>query len=93
MVMLPKPGKDHTRVEDWRPVVLANTVRKLVEKLQEREELWHERAFAGREGRGAIDSVMLMNMLMEQHPAEEVIGRDAQSAFNTLKLHLRDFIL
>jgi len=90
MVMLPKPGKDHERVKGWRPIVLANTVGKLAEKviaqeLQEREMLWHERAFAGRKGRGAVDSVMLMAMIMEKHPEGEVIGRDAQSAFNTLR--------
>jgi len=90
MIMLPKPGKDHSRVKGWRPIVLANTVGKLAEKivaqkLQEKEELWHERAFAGRKGRGAIDSVMVMKMLMEKHPAGEIIGRDAQSAFNTLR--------
>jgi len=90
MVMLLKPGKDQTRVRGWRPIVLANTVSKLAEKivaqeLQEREELWHEGAFAGRKGRGAIDSVMLMNMIREKHPEGEIIGRDAQSAFNTLR--------
>jgi len=36
-------------------------------------------------GRGAIDSVMLMAMLMEKHPEGELIGRDAQSIFNTLR--------
>ena len=65
MVMIPKPGKDHTAVKGWRPIVLASTVGKLAEKLvalelQAHEELWHERAFAGRKGRGAMDSVMLM---------------------------------
>jgi len=25
MVMIPKPGKDHTAVKGWRPIVLANT--------------------------------------------------------------------
>lgn len=70
--------------------MLANTVGKLAEKiiaqeLQEREELWHESAFAGRKGRGAMDNVMLMSMIMEKHPEGEIIGRDAQSAFNTLR--------
>jgi len=90
MVMLPKPGKDHTKVKGWRPIVLANTTGKLAQKivaqkLQEKDELWHERSYVGRKGRGAIDSVMLMKMLMEKHPAGEVIGRDASSAFNSLK--------
>jgi len=108
MVMIPKPGKDHTVVKGWRPIVLANVVGKLAEKLvalalQEHEELWHERAFAGRKGRGAIDSVMLMAYIAEQQPAGVIVGRDAQSAFNTVQrghvrkilkdhTHLRDFI-
>lgn len=29
MVMVPKPGKDHTVVKGWRPIVLANTIGKL----------------------------------------------------------------
>ena len=33
MVMIPKPGKDHTMVKGWRPIVLANTVGKLAEKV------------------------------------------------------------
>jgi len=98
MIMLPKPGKDHTKVKGWRPIVLANTTGKLAEKLvaaqlQEREHLWHERAFAGRKGRGAIDSVMLMAMIMEKHKEGEIIGRDAQSAFNTLRRdHVRTLL-
>ena len=77
-VMIPKTSKDHTRVNGWRPIVLANTVGKLVEKmvaqeLQTREELWHARALAGRKGREAVDSVMLMAMLMEKYPDGEVI--------------------
>jgi len=31
MVMIPKPGKDHTAVKGWWPIVLANVVRKLAE--------------------------------------------------------------
>ena len=33
IVMIPKPGKDHSKVKGWRPIVLANTVGKLGEKL------------------------------------------------------------
>ena len=92
MVMIPKPGKDHTQVKGWRPIVLANVAGKLVEKLvaeeiQQHEDLWHERAFAGRKGRGAMDSVMLMAYIAEQNPAGVIIGRDAQSAFNTVRRH------
>jgi len=31
--MLPKLGKDHTKVKGWRPIVLANTTGKLAEKI------------------------------------------------------------
>lgn len=90
MVMLLKPGKDHTWVKGWHPIVLANTMGKLAEMLsaqesQAREELWHERAFAGRKGRGAIDTVMLMKMIMEKQPEGEATSRDAQPASNTLR--------
>jgi len=53
MVMIPKPGKDHAAVRGWRPIVLANTVSKLAEKiiaqeLQKRQENMLSRG--GREG-------------------------------------------
>ena len=66
MVMMPKPGKNHTKLKGWRPIVLLNTIGKLAEKmvaekLMKEKSLFHERAFAGRKWRGAIDSVMLMD--------------------------------
>jgi len=54
-------------------------------ELQKKKELWHERAFAGRKGRGAMDSIMLMAYIAEKHPEGVIIGRDAQSAFNTVR--------
>ena len=65
MAMISKPGRDHSKVKGWRPIVLANTVGKLGEKLigedlQEIKEVWHERCFGGRKGRGPMDSVMLL---------------------------------
>lgn len=38
--------------------------------------LWHKRAFAGRKGRGVVGSIILMSMIMEEHPEGEVVGRD-----------------
>lgn len=88
MVMIPKVGKDHSKVKGWRPIVLLNTVGKLADKLVaedlgHRRELFHERAFAGRKGRGAIDSVMLMDELRRK-VGGHVYGRDIKSAFNSL---------
>jgi len=33
MVMIPKPGKEHSKVKGWRPIVLLNTVGKLANKV------------------------------------------------------------
>jgi len=88
MVMIPKPGKDHSKVKAWRPIVLLNVVGKLADKvvvqeMGKRKELFHERAFVGRKGIGAIDSVMLMDEIRRE-VGGEVYGRDIKSAFNSL---------
>ena len=88
MVMIPKPGKEHSRVKGWRPIVLLNVLGKLADKVVahevgKRRELFHKRAFAGRKGRGAIDSVMLMDEIRKE-TGGEVYGRDIKSAFNFL---------
>jgi len=48
-----------------------------------RRDLFHERAFAGRKGRGTVDSVMLMDVLRKE-TGGDVYGRDIRSAFNSL---------
>jgi len=88
IVIIPKPGKDHSKVKGWRPIVLLNVLGKLADKvvaheLGKRRELFHKRAFAGRKGRGAIDSVMLMDQIRKE-TGGEVYGRDIKSAFNSL---------
>ena len=51
--------------------------------LQEIEELWHKNAFAGRKGRGVIDSVMLIDHL--RGPVRKnVYRRNIHSAFNSI---------
>lgn len=88
IVMIPKLGKDHTKIKGWRPIVLANTVGKWCEKLiaqdlQDQDQLWHPLSFAGRKGRGAIDSVMLMDQLRKE-TGGTVYGKDIKSAFNSI---------
>ena len=84
MVMIPKPGKDHTEVKGWRPIVLSKLGEKLkAEDLQAIEELCHDRSFAGREGRGASDSVMSMDKLRKETGGDDH-GRDIPSAFNSI---------
>ena len=84
--IIPKPGKDHTKVKGWRPIVLANTVgeKLIAEDVQDMEELWHERVFARTKGAGAMDSVMLMDRLRGKETGRNVHGRDIQSAFNSI---------
>jgi len=65
-----------------------NTVGKMADKvvgegLMSKENLFHERGFAWRNGRRAIDSVMLMDELGRETEGE-VYGRDIKSAFNSL---------
>lgn len=86
--MIPKPGRDKSKVKGWRPIVLLNVVGKLADKvvageIMKKEELFHERAFAGRKGRGAIDSVMLMDEIRKE-TGGDVYGGDVKSAFNSL---------
>jgi len=49
MVMIPKTGKDHSKVKGWRPIVLANAVGKLAEKIIA-GELQNDRSQAGGAG-------------------------------------------
>ena len=68
---------------------MANTVRKLgesliAEHLQDIGDIWRGRAFGGRKGRGAMDSVMIMDQLRRKHPGKHVHGRDIHSAFNSI---------
>ena len=64
IVMIPKPNKDHTQVKGWRPIVLANTSGKLQDKiiankLQRMTHLFHPLQYGSRQGRSAIDALMI----------------------------------
>ena len=55
----------------------------MAQQLGKKRELFHERAFAGRKGREAIDLVMLMDDIRRE-VGGEVCGRDIKSAFYSL---------
>ena len=98
ITMIPKPGKDRALVKSWRPITLSNTIGKLTEKLvaeevQSHEELWHKIAFAGRKGRGAMDSVMLAKNMLEENDDLRMVGRDIRSALNGLRADITAEIL
>ena len=71
IVITTNPGTNRTKAKGWRPIVLANTVGKMREEIiaqvaQTIPELWDHEAFAGRKGRGPIDSVMLLHRLSKE---------------------------
>jgi len=65
MVMIPKPSKDLSKLKGWRPIVLANTIGKLCDKvvanrLQRHPELMHQLQYGSRKGRSATDAMMII---------------------------------
>jgi len=88
MIMISKQGQDDGKVKEWRPIVLTNTVGKLADKVVAevqctRKTFSRQRVFAGRKGKGEIDSVMLMEVL-RKGMGGKVYGRDIKSAFNSM---------
>jgi len=74
-------------VKGWRPIVLLNTIRKLGDKVLaelmiKKKDLFHKRTFARRKGKGAIDSVMLMDEIRKE-VGGDIYGRDIKSAFKS----------
>ena len=71
MVMIPKPGKDITKVKWWRPIVLSNYIAKLSEKvvaerIQRIKEVFHRLQFGNLKTRLAIDSMMGMKAVIRE---------------------------
>ena len=97
MVMIRKPGKDWTRLNGFRPIVLANCVRKLSEKavaeIIQCLPVFHHLTFGSRMGRAAIDVAMATHHLVRKAQIESrpqakrgnyatLLGMDVISAFN-----------
>ena len=61
VVFIPKPGKNHTQLRAWRPIILINCIGKLGEKAVGEESqvgnLLHRLQFGSVKGRSAIDAV------------------------------------
>ena len=58
----------------------------MAEEVQGHEELWHQAAFAGGEGKRAIDSIMLAKDMLQENSDLRRVGRDIKSAFNGLRI-------
>ena len=89
ITMIPKPEKDRALVKSWRPITLSNTIGKLAEKLvaeevQGHEAVCYEADFAGRKGRGAMNSVMMAKDILQKHDDLRMVGQDIKSVFNGL---------
>jgi len=94
MVIIPKPGKDHSSVKGWHPIVLSNTNSKLGEKvianrLQRAHEGFHNLQYGSRKGRSATDAMALIisHALRETRKGAtaSLLGKDIISAFNHLR--------
>ncbi|KAF8416605.1 hypothetical protein EV426DRAFT_685764 [Tirmania nivea] len=86
---------DHSKVKGWPPIVLANTVGKLGEKLiadelQSHLQLFHNLQYGLRKGRLAIDTMMLTlshaERAIKQGKKATLLGKDIISAFNNGKM-------
>lgn len=94
MVMIPKAGKDWIKFKGWRPIILANTVGKLGEKvmadhIQQKTHLFHSLQYGSRKGRSATDAMKLIisKAQREVQPGHRLtlLGKDVVSAFNHLQ--------
>ena len=56
----------------------------VAQDLGEEEHLWHPLSLVGRKGRGAMDSVMLMDELRKK-TSGAVYGKDIKAAFNAVE--------
>ena len=94
MIMVPKPNKDHTRVKGWRPIVLANTMGKLADKLVAERiqplDLFHPLQHGSRKISNATGCTQLMvslaQLAISQGKQASLLGKDIKSAFNYLRI-------
>ena len=93
MIMIPKPGKDQSAVNGWRPIVLAQTVGKLADKVVasrlQKLDTFHHLQYGSRTGRSAADSLVLTTSIARRAIANgeraTLLGKDIVSAFNHLR--------
>jgi len=75
VVMIPKPGKDHSKTKGWRPITLINCIGKLGEKvvadrLQE-SGLLHRHQFGSVKGRSATEAALRVVTRAQRYMAAE----------------------
>ena len=78
MVLIPKPGRDLTQTDNWRPLNLMSCVGKLGEKVvadriqEEGESVLHHQQFGLVHGRSAVN--VLYKSVMEARKCLEGMG-------------------
>ena len=62
VVMIPKTGKDLSKVKGWRPIVLMSCLLKLMHKVIAEElqclPIFHDSQYGSRKGKAAIDMAL-----------------------------------
>ena len=87
VVMIPKEGKDLSKVKGWRPMVLMNCLLKLMDKvvaneLQKLDNLFHQGQFGSRRGKAAIDMAIQATTAAQLEKAK---GRGCAWALGDIK--------
>ena len=94
MVIIPKPGKDRSKVNCWRLMGLGNTAGKLGEKvvaarLQKQLNLFPDMQYGSKTGRWAGDSIMTTVSRAQKEITSggrvTLLGKDIVTALNNLR--------
>jgi hypothetical protein len=88
--LLPKVGKDATKLTNWRPITLSNCDHKLITKCLARRltnalgPCLHPDQTAYLPGKQIQDNLRVINIVNEQSPETLVVSLDAKKAFDSV---------
>jgi len=88
--LLPKIGKDGTKLTNWRPITLSNCDHKLITKCMARRltealrPCLHPNQTAYLPGKQIQDNLRVINIINEKSPETLIISLDAKKAFDSV---------
>jgi hypothetical protein len=88
--LLPKPGKDLSRLSNWRPITLSNCDHKLITKCLARRltnvltKYLHPNQTAYLPGKQIQDNLRILNMVNKHAPETLITALDARKAFDSV---------
>ncbi len=88
--LLPKVGKDPTKLTNWRPITLSNCDHKLITKCLARrlttalKPCLHPNQTAYLPGKQIQDNLRVLNIVNERSPETLVVSLDAKKAFDSV---------